>query len=173
MATRKKAKGKTKAKRKKPPVTKATTRRKTDAAEKPGQSAKRQGRKRRFAALITQKSQADRRQADSSQADADPARAAGCAGGAYRRRDPLLQPPLRRGHPARARYVAGWRCNPYLRTHHRFPPEGRVLEVNHAPATEVGPNDDFGLKVVEPRARARRRFQSAVVAPLAGPKRWR
>ena len=22
------------------------------------------------------------------------------------------------------------------------------LEVNHAPATEVGPNDDFGLKVV-------------------------
>ena len=23
------------------------------------------------------------------------------------------------------------------------------LEVNHAPATEVGPNDDFGLKVVE------------------------
>jgi hypothetical protein len=24
------------------------------------------------------------------------------------------------------------------------------LEVNHAPATEVGPNDDFGLKVVEP-----------------------
>ena len=23
------------------------------------------------------------------------------------------------------------------------------LEVNHAPATEVGPKDDFGLKVVE------------------------
>jgi translation elongation factor EF-1alpha len=23
------------------------------------------------------------------------------------------------------------------------------LEVNHAPATEVGPNDDFGLKVVQ------------------------
>ena len=23
------------------------------------------------------------------------------------------------------------------------------LEVNHAPATEVGPNDEFGLKVVE------------------------
>ena len=23
------------------------------------------------------------------------------------------------------------------------------LEVNHAPATEVGPNDDFGLKAVE------------------------
>ena len=23
------------------------------------------------------------------------------------------------------------------------------LEVNHAPAAEVGPNDDFGLKVVE------------------------
>jgi len=23
------------------------------------------------------------------------------------------------------------------------------LEVNHAPVTEVGPNDDFGLKVVE------------------------
>jgi hypothetical protein len=36
------------------------------------------------------------------------------------------------------------------------------LEVNHAPATEVGPNDDFGLKVVEP-ARARRRVQSAFV----------
>jgi hypothetical protein len=24
-----------------------------------------------------------------------------------------------------------------------------TLEVNHAPVTEVGPNDDFGLKVVE------------------------
>ncbi len=23
------------------------------------------------------------------------------------------------------------------------------LEINHTPATEVGPNDDFGLKVVE------------------------
>jgi putative protease len=23
------------------------------------------------------------------------------------------------------------------------------LEVNHAPVTEVGPNDDFGLKVIE------------------------
>ena len=35
------------------------------------------------------------------------------------------------------------------------------LEVNHAPATEVGPNDDFGLKVIEQRAR--RRVQSAFV----------
>lgn len=25
----------------------------------------------------------------------------------------------------------------------------KSLEVNHAPVTEVGPNDDFGLKVVE------------------------
>ena len=25
----------------------------------------------------------------------------------------------------------------------------KSLEVNHAPATEVGPNDDFGLKVIE------------------------
>ena len=31
------------------------------------------------------------------------------------------------------------------------------LEVNNAPATEVGPNenDDFGLKVIEQRARRR------------------
>ena len=38
---------------------------------------------------------------------------------------------------------AGWRCNPYLRTHQKV----ESLEVDHAPATEVGPKDDFGLKV--------------------------
>lgn len=46
------------------------------------------------------------------------------------------------------------------------------LEVDHTPTTEVGPKDDFGLKVVD-HARERRRFQSAVVAPLAGPERRR
>jgi hypothetical protein len=30
-----------------------------------------------------------------------------------------------------------------------FSQKAESLEVNHAPATEVGPNDDFGLKVVE------------------------
>ena len=39
MPTKKKAKGKTKAKRKKPPVTKATTRRKTAARKKPAKKA--------------------------------------------------------------------------------------------------------------------------------------
>ena len=35
------------------------------------------------------------------------------------------------------------------------------LEVNHAPGHRSGPNDDFGLKVIEQRAR--RRVQSAFV----------
>lgn len=30
-----------------------------------------------------------------------------------------------------------------------FTQKVEALEVNHAPVTEVGPNDDFGLKVVE------------------------
>jgi hypothetical protein len=46
------------------------------------------------------------------------------------------------------------------------------LEVNHAAVTEVGPKDDFGLKVVA-CARARHRAQSAILAPLAGPSRPR
>jgi translation elongation factor EF-1alpha len=41
------------------------------------------------------------------------------------------------------------------------------LEVDHAPATEVRPNDDFGLKVVEHARRARRLVQSAAIALLA------
>ena len=44
------------------------------------------------------------------------------------------------------------------------------LEVDHAPATEVGTKDDFGLKVVDHARGARRRFQSAVVALLSGPE---
>jgi hypothetical protein len=43
MPTRKKAKGKTKAKRKKPPVAKATTRRKTAARKKPASGTLRVG----------------------------------------------------------------------------------------------------------------------------------
>src|SRR5215813_13692838 len=50
---------------------------------------------------------------------------------------------------ARFRYAARWRRNPHPRTHHRFQQRVESLEVNHAPVTEVGPNDDFGLKVVE------------------------
>jgi translation elongation factor EF-1alpha len=41
------------------------------------------------------------------------------------------------------------------------------LEVNHAPATEVGPNDDFGLKVIE-HAREHDVVYSAAVALPAG-----
>jgi hypothetical protein len=67
-----------------------------------------------------------------------------------RRGDPLLQPPLGRGHKARARYdAARWRRHPHPWSHHRFHPEVESLEVNHASAREVGPNDDFGLKVIE------------------------
>ena len=84
MPTRKKAKGKTKAKRKKPQVTKATTRRKTATARK------KPAKKALDPALITQESHADRERRGQTEPASPPA-----AGST--RRPACPRNPLRRG----------------------------------------------------------------------------
>ena len=153
MATRKKAKGKTKAKRKKTPV-KAAIRRKTTTARKA--SAK----KAPAGAHQPRKPEADREdcgQTDAGQ-PADTAR--------IRRAKPSLPaqsaPPGERIGVVTHYYshlsVATLRLESgtlrvgdviHVCGHTTdFGQRVESLEVDHAPATEVGPNDEFGLKVV-------------------------
>ena len=131
MPTRKKAKGKTRAKRKKPPVTKATTRRKTAARKKAAKKA-----------LVRRSS--PKKATPTPSIPAQPA------------------PPVERIGVVTHYYshlsVATLRLESgtlrvgdviHIRGHTTdFGQRVESLEVNHAPATEVGPNDDFGLKVV-------------------------
>ena len=105
MPTRKKAKGKTKAKRKKPPVAKATTRRKTAARKKPAKALVRHSSPKK--ATPTANAAVKPRPSGPSvlsvavtpmpSLHAQPR----SAGGAYRRRDPLLQSPFSRDPTAR------------------------------------------------------------------------
>jgi hypothetical protein len=155
MATRKKAKGKTKAKRKKTSPTEATTRRKTRKVRK----------------KLTKKAPARRE---------SPKKARPAANAAIKPTpvSPPAQPvpatptPTLPAQPALpgerigvvAHYyshlsVATLRLDSgtlrvgdviHVRGHTTdFSQRVESLEVNHAPVTEVGPNDDFGLKVVE------------------------
>ena len=107
-------------------------------------------------ALINQESHASRERRGqtevgrpvSSHTDAQPAREARPAGGAYRGCDPLLQPPVGRDPTARVQMPRVGEVI-HIRGHTTdLSQRVEFLEVNHAPATEVGPNDDFGLKVV-------------------------
>src|SRR5262245_57635531 len=136
MATRRKAKGKARGKRKKASVTKAATRK---GDHKSQDNQQKDSEKGVAPVGITQESRADRQdrcQASASQragttrgseADAGPARSTCFAGAAYRCRDSLLQPPVGRDHTTRARrYAARRRRNPQVRTHHRFHSEGRI-----------------------------------------------
>jgi translation elongation factor EF-Tu-like GTPase len=143
MPTRKKAKGKTKAKRKKTPVAKATTRRKaTTARKKPA-------KKTPVRRASPKKAIADRERAV-KQRPAQPATPTQPA------------PPGERIGVVTHYYshlsVATLRLESgtlrvgdriHIRGHTTdFSQNVESLEVNHAPATEVGPNDDFGLKVI-------------------------
>ena len=149
MPTRKKAKGKTKAKRKKPPVTKATTRRKTAARKKPAKKA-----------LVRRSS--TKKATPAGNAAVKP-RSAGRS--AVTPRPSLPAKPVPPGERigvvthyyshlsvAILRLESGMlRVGDVIHIRgHTTDLSQRVesLEVNHAPATEVGPNDDFGLKVV-------------------------
>ena len=143
MPTRKKAKGKTRAKRKKPPVTKATTRRRPPPE-------KRQRRKRWSWR--------------SSPKKATPTANAAVKPGPAARPMPSL--PAQPAPPGAIGVVPNYHSHlsvAILRLEfgplrvgdvltsagHTTDLSQRVgLEVNHAPATEVGPNGDFGLKVV-------------------------
>ena len=154
MATRKKAKGKTKAKRKKTPVTKATTRKKaTTVRKKPVKKAP------------------VRR--------ASPKKAAPSANAAVKSTptSPPAQPVAATPTPSVPAQLAPTEERIGVVTHYYshlsvsilrlesgtlrvgdvihirghttdFSQRAETLEVNHAPVTEVGPNDDFGLKVV-------------------------
>ena len=149
MPTKKKAKGKTKAKRKKPPVTRATTRRKTAARKKPAKKA------------LVRRSSA-KKATPAGNAAVKPRSAGPSAVTPMPSLPAKPTPPGERIGVVTHYYshlsVAILRLESgmlrvgdviHIRGHttdlsHRV----ESLEVNHAPATEVGPNDDFGLKVV-------------------------
>ena len=145
MPTRKKAKGKTKPKRKKPQVAKATTRRKTAATKK--KPAKKAQKKATPTANAAVKPRPASPPAPATPTPSLPAQ---------------LAPP-----GERIGVVTHYYSNPsvailrlesgtlrvgdviHIGGHTTdFSQRVESLEVNHAPATEVGPNDDFGLKVV-------------------------
>jgi hypothetical protein len=150
MATKKKTKRKTTAKRKKTHVTKATTRRKTRAVRK------KPVKKAPFRRTLPKKAKATVKLAPvrppAQSVTATPA------------------PTLPQATPSEERIgvvthyyshlsVATLRLESgtlrvgdviHIRGHTTdFSQRVETLEVNHAPVTEVGPNDDFGLKVVE------------------------
>jgi hypothetical protein len=154
MPTRKKAKGKTKAKRKKSHVTKGTTRRKTAAARK--KSPRKPLVRRSSAKKTTPTANAAVKPRPAS----PPARPAGATPTPNLPAQPA--PPGERigvvSHYYSHLSVATLRLESgmlrvgdliHIRGHTTdFNQRVESLEVNHAPATEVGPNDDFGLKVV-------------------------
>ena len=153
MPTRKKAKGKTKAKRKKPPVAKATTRRKTAARKKPAKAPVRHSspKKATPTANAAVKPRPASRRAKPAAATPTPSLPAQPA------------PPGERigvvSHYYSHLSVATLRLESgtlrvddviHIRGHTTdFSQRVESLEVNHAPVTEVGPNHDFGLKVVQ------------------------
>jgi hypothetical protein len=154
MPTRKKGKGKTKAKRRKTPVAKATTRRKTATARKKpakkvpvGRASPKRARPRANAAVKPTRASAPAQPVTATPAPSLPAQPA---------------PPGERigivTHYYSHLSVATLRLESgtlrvgdviQIRGHTTdFGQRVESLEVNHAQATEVGPNDDFGLKVV-------------------------
>jgi hypothetical protein len=150
MATRKKAKGKTKAKRKKTPVTKAT-RKTTTVRKKPTKKAPvRRASPKKARPTAAVKPTPASRPAQPVAATPTPSLPAQPA------------PPGERIGVVTHYYsdlsVATLRLESgtlrvgdviHIRGHTTdFSQRVESLEVNHAPATEVGPNDDFGLKVV-------------------------
>ena len=148
MATRKKAKAKAKAKRKKTPVTKAAARRKTTTVRKPKTIRKKPAKKAPVRRASPKKARSPTQPVAATPMPSLPA-----------------QPtPLEERIGVVIHYyshlsVAILRLDSgtlrvgdviHIRGHTTdFSQRVESLEVNYAPVTEVGPNDDFGLKVVE------------------------
>jgi hypothetical protein len=168
MATGKKTKGKSKARRKKTRITKAATRRKTTTVRKTKTIRKKSTKK------------APVRRASSNKARPTAKKARPTATAAIK--PPPARPPAK---PVKATPTPSLPAEPappgerigvvthyyshlsvatlrlqsgtlrvgdviHIRGHTTdFSQRVESLEVNHAPATEVGPNDDFGLKVVQ------------------------
>ena len=158
MATRKKAKGKTA--RKKTPVTKAAARRKATAVRKTKTNRKKVAKKAPFRRALPKKARQTTNPTVKPMPVSRPAKPE-----AIRPTPSLPAQPVpseeRIGvvthlqHPSVAtiRLESGTlRVGDmvHIRGHTTdFSQKVESFEVNHAPATEVGPNDDFGLKVVE------------------------
>jgi hypothetical protein len=157
MATRTKAKGK--AKRKKRPVPKAAPRRKTAVARKTKTARKKAAKKKPQRALPKQTRPTAKAALKPGPVTAPPPRPAV----ARPTPSPQAAPPEERigfvthyyGHQSVAilRLESGTlRVGDmiHIRGHTTdFSQKVESLEVNHAAVTEVGPSDDFGLKVVE------------------------
>jgi hypothetical protein len=158
MATRRKAKAKAKTKRKKTKVTKAAARRKTTAAKKSAAARKRpakkapgkraSAKKAKPAAKIAAKSTRPRPPAAATPTRAAPAQPApreeriGVVTHYYNHLAvAIVRLESGRLHVGDVIHIRGHTSD--------FTQRVESLEVNHASTTEVGPNDDFGLKVAE------------------------
>ena len=149
MPTKKKAKGKTKAKRKKPPVTRATTRRKTAARKKP---AKKALVRRSSAKIATPAGNAAVKPRSAGPSAVTPMPSLPAKPTPPGERIGVVTHYYSHLSVAILRLESGMlRVGDVIHIRgHTTDLSQRVesLEVNHAPATEVGLNDDFGLKVV-------------------------
>jgi hypothetical protein len=144
MPTKKKAKGKTKAKRKKYRVTKAATRRKTAAAKK---KVAKKALVRRLSPKKATPASPPAQPAATTPTPSLPAQPAPPG-----KRIGVVTHYYSHLSVATLRLESGaLRVGDVIHIRgHTTDLNQRVesLEVNHAPATEVGPNDDFGLKVL-------------------------
>jgi putative protease len=159
MAARKKVKGKTKAKRKKSPVTKAGARKKATAVKKKSAIGKKPGKKAPIRRASPKRAKSTAKAAVKRKPAGPPARRIAAR--------PTPSPPAQPAPPGTRIGVvthyfghlsvaivrlesATLRVGDviHIRGHTTdFSQKVESLEVNHAPATEVGPDDDFGLKV--------------------------
>ena len=162
MATRKKAKGK--AKRKKTPVTKAATRKKTTTVRKTKTIRKKAAKKAPLRRVSPKKARPTAKAAVKPTPVSPPAQPE-----AIRPTPSLAAQPAPPEEPGeRIGVVTHYYNHPsvaiirlelgtlrvgdeiHVRGHTTdFSQKVESLEVNHTPVTEVGPNGDFGLKVVE------------------------
>jgi hypothetical protein len=141
MATRRKAKGKARGKRKKAPVTKAATRRKA-------------ARKAKTTSQKTAKKMSSRSASEKTKPTAKTTVKQAPQSTSREQRIGVVT------HYYSHLSVAAMRLEPGTTLHvgdvihihgHTtdFTQKVDSLDVDHAPVTEVGPNDDFGLKVIE------------------------
>jgi putative protease len=161
MATRRKAKAKAKTKRKKTKVTKADARRKTTAAKKSAAARKRPAKKAPGKRASAKKAKPPAKVAAKSTrprpprppAAATPTPAAPAQPAPREERIGVVTHYYNHLAVAIVRLESGHLHVGdviHIRGHTSdFSQRVESLEVNHAATTEVGPNDDFGLKVAE------------------------
>jgi hypothetical protein len=161
MATRRKAKSKAKAKRKKTRAPKAAARRKTTAAKKAGATRKRPAKKVPVKRAAAKKARPPAPAAVKSRpprppvspAAATPTPAAPAQPAPREERIGVVTHYYNHLSVAIVRLESGHLHvgdTIHIRGHTSdFSQRVESLELNHAAATEVGPNDDFGLKVAE------------------------